>query len=322
MSKCDSCKKNITKSSPGLECSKCERIVHLNPKCTGLTNKQIAALKAAPSLEWTCPECHQESPRRNSSIIIPEDEDDEEDAPVQINAKSLLSNITKEVEKAIKNEMAQLSESLQFHSDKLDEAMESMEAFKQTIKALERKNAELINKNNNMETRIGVIEQRMHELEQEKLTRYVEVANVPPQKNEDVRLLVDNIALKLNQPKEDIKSARRLHGWKQQSANILVELKDEERQENWIAVAKSTKPTVSDILPSEETNKTIVYVREAMTTHQKQLFWNTKQELKVNQNFKYVWFKKGMVKARKEDGDKVHILRNLSDVRRLAINQE
>lgn len=322
MSKCDICKKNITKTTPGLECSKCERIVHLNPKCTGLTNKQIVALKAASSLEWTCHECQQESPRRNSSIIIPEDDGEEDDTPVQINAKSLLSNITKEVEKAIKSEMAQLSDSLQFHSDKLDEAMESMEAFKQTIKALERKNTELMNKNNNLETRVGVLEQRLQEIEQEKLSNYVEIANVPTQNNEDVKLLVDSIALKLNQPKEQIKSARRLHGWKEQSANILVELKDEDVQENWITAAKSVKPTVSDVLPSEKNNINVVYVREAMTKHHKQLFWNAKQELKINHHFKYVWFKRGLVKARKEDGGKVSILRNMNDIHGLTISKQ
>ncbi|CAH2071257.1 unnamed protein product, partial [Iphiclides podalirius] len=314
MSKCDNCKKSITKSSLGLECSKCERIVHLNTKCTGLSNKQIAALKAAPSLEWTCLDCQQENPRRNSSIITPDDDDEEEDTSVQINAKKLLSNITKEVEKAIKSEMTQLSDSLQFHSAKLDEAVECIEAFKKTIKALERKNTELTYKNNNLETRIGALEQRLHEIEQDKLAKFVEIAYVPTLKNEDVKSVVETIALKINQPKENIKSARRLQGKKDQTASILVELIDENIQENWITLAKSIKPTIGDIIPTEKNNKSIVYVREAMTKLNKQLLWNAKRELKVGQNYKYVWFKKGLVKARKNDGEKIHTLRSINDI--------
>ncbi|KAJ8716293.1 hypothetical protein PYW08_001874 [Mythimna loreyi] len=322
MSKCDNCKKSITKASPGLECSKCERIVHLNPKCTGLTNKQIAALKAASSLEWTCNECQQESPRRNSSIITPYDDDEDDETPVQINAKKLLTNISKEVEKAIKREMTQVSDSLQFHSAKLDEAVECIESFKKTIKALERRNMELINKNNNLETRVGALEQRLQEMEQEKLGRFVEIANVPKQKDENVKLLVNKIALHLKQSTEDIKSARRLYGRNDQSTNILVELNDEKIPGNWINAAKNIKPTVVQVLSNELNNNNTIYVREAMTKHHKHLFWNAKQELKVNHNYKYVWFKQGLVKARKDDGDKICTLRSMNDIHQLINNQD
>ncbi|XP_069355660.1 FK506-binding protein 15-like isoform X2 [Maniola hyperantus] len=288
MSKCDLCKKSITKSMPGVECSKCERIVHLNTRCSGLSNKQIAALKAASSLEWTCLECQRDTPRRNSSVIIPEDDEEEDETPVQINAKKLLSNITKEVEKAIKNEMRELNESLQFHSAKLDEVVECIDAFKQTIKALERKNVELTNKNNNLETRVGALEQRLQEIEQEKLTKYIEIANVPYQSTEVVSKLVEKVALMLKQPLEGIKSTRRLQGKGDQPAIIKVELKDEEVQDTWIAAAKKTKTTVADICPSERSNNNIVYIREAMTKTNKTILWEAKQELKSKQNFKYL----------------------------------
>ncbi|XP_045492915.1 uncharacterized protein LOC123696052 [Colias croceus] len=321
MSKCDSCKRNLSKSSPGLECCKCERIVHLNPKCAGLTNKQITALKAAPNLEWTCHECQQELPRR-TSIITPEEDDDESDAPVQIDAKKLLSNISKDVERAIKNEMAQLHESLQFHSAKLDEAMECIEGFKKTIKALERKNTELINKNNNLETRVGALEQRIQEAEQEKLGKYIEISNIPNQTKEDIQLITENIANKLNQAKQDIKSARRLQGRKEQTANILIELIDEEVKEKWMTAARNTKLIVAAVIPNEKTNNNAVYVREAMTKHHKQLFWNAKQELKNNLNYKYVWFKRGLIKARKGDNDKIITLRSIKDIHALTNNKE
>lgn len=314
MSKCDNCKKNISKSLPGVECSKCERVVHLNSKCTGLTVKQIAALKAAPSLEWTCSECQQEIPGRRSSIIIPEEDEDYEDGPIPFDAKKLLGSISKEVERAIKREMTQLNDSLQFHSAKLDEVMECMEVFKKTIKVLERKNAELNNKNNNLETRIGVLEQRLQESEQEKISTCIEIANVPSIGNEETRVIVDNIACILKQPKEEIKSTRRIYARKDQPPNIVVELKHQGCQERWIAAAKSNKITVANIHPTEKTNKNIVYVREAMTKINKQLFWCAKQELKLNQCYKYVWFKKGVIRARKDDGDKAIIIRSMDQI--------
>lgn len=314
MSKCDVCKKTITKSSPGLECSKCERIVHLNNKCTGLTNKQITALKASSSLDWTCQECQLESPRKNASIIIPEEEDDEEDAHVQINTNKFLNNITKEVEKAIRKELRELNESLQFHSAKLDEVVEHIDAFKKTIKVLEKKNTELTNKNNNLETRLGALEQQIQEMEQEKLSKVIEIANVPCQKNEEVNEIVKKVAIKLKLPTEEIKSARRLQGRKDQNTNIKVEFNDEVIKEKWIMAAKNVKTTVSDIYPTDRSNNNIVYIREAMTKLNKQIFWNAKQELKNNQKFKYVWFKKGFVRARKDENEKTYILRTMGDV--------
>ncbi|XP_046969393.1 uncharacterized protein LOC124536818 [Vanessa cardui] len=312
MSKCDACKKNITKTSPGLECSKCERIVHLNNKCTGLTNKQITALKAAPSLEWTCQQCQQESPRRYASIIIPEEEEEDDESPVQINANKFLKNITKEVEKTIKSELRELNDSLQFHSAKLDEVVECIDAFKKTIKNLERKNIELTNKNNNLEIRLGALEQRLQELEQEKLAKFIEIANVPYQKNEEIKEIVEKVAIKLKVPKGGIKSVRRLQGRNDQI--IKVELEDESTQEKWIIAAKGTKTTVSDINPTDKGNNNIVYIREAMTKLNKKIFWNAKQELKINQNFKFVWFKKGYVRARKDENEKTYTLKTMDDL--------
>ncbi|CAK1577889.1 unnamed protein product [Parnassius mnemosyne] len=74
MNKCDCCEKLITKRRPGLECSKCEKIVHASQACTNLSTKQIAALRNADSLEWTCKECQRYTSIRRS-YIIPEEEE-------------------------------------------------------------------------------------------------------------------------------------------------------------------------------------------------------------------------------------------------------
>ncbi|KAL0829214.1 hypothetical protein ABMA28_004045 [Loxostege sticticalis] len=128
--KCDNCNKNITKSKPGLECNRCEKLVHLTNQCTGLTNKQLAALRASENLEWTCQDCQDKTPRR-SSIVIPNDDEGDEDysesPTIQIDVKKLLGDISKEVERAIKKEMKDLTQSLQFQSDKMDELIKNIE---------------------------------------------------------------------------------------------------------------------------------------------------------------------------------------------------
>lgn len=316
--KCDNCSKTITKTAPGVECGKCERIVHLATKCTGLNNKQIAALKAAPSLEWTCLECQAETPRRSSSIIIPDDECEEDEPNVQINANKLLSKISKEVEKALKKEMKELHESLQFNSSKLDDVVQCLDEFKKSIKSLERKNIELTNKNKNLETRVGAMEQRIQELEQEKMISSLEVANVPAESNEQAKQVVNNIAKKINQTLDGIKSTQRLQGKKDQPPKLLVVLQDEETRDRWVAAAKSIKTTVSDIHPTIANNNNSVFIREAMTNYNKHLLWNAKQELKVKNNFKFVWFKRGFVKARKDENEKIYTIRTIDDLQSIT----
>lgn len=155
----------------------------------------------------------------------------------------------------------------------------------------------------------------MQEIEQEKLAKCIEIANIPNQNSEDIDKLVEKVALKLKQPLDKIKNVRRIPGKKDQTTNIKVELQDETCQEKWISAAKIIKITVGDIQPTDRNNSNnVVYIREAMTKNNKTLLWQAKQELKNNLKFKYVWFKKGFVKVRKDDGSKIYTLRTLDDV--------
>ncbi|CAH2103044.1 unnamed protein product [Euphydryas editha] len=214
--------------------------------------------------------------------------------------------------------MTQIEDSLKFHTEKLDEVMECVETFKQTIKNLEKKNAELTSKNNNLETRLGALEQQIQSLEQERLSTFIEIANVPRHDSENVQNIAENLAQKLNVSKSGIKNTRRMRGRGEREGNLLVELREDNIQNEWLAAAKRTPVSVADIHPQEPDNYHPVYIRENMTKLNKQILWLAKQELKSKLNYKYVWFKKDYVKARKDDQGKIHYLRTLNDVRVLA----
>ncbi|XP_052742917.1 ras guanine nucleotide exchange factor P-like [Bicyclus anynana] len=304
MNKCEKCGKNITKRNPGLECAKCEKIVHGNTVCSGLTNKQLAAVRAADNLEWTCTECHNTSIRR-SSFIIPE-EDDEEASPshrhridgsqdVCINVKQLLNDMSKEMEKAIQKEMKECMRSLQYHSEKMDEMIESMEFCKQSIQDLKRKNCELTNKNTNLETRVIALEQRLQETEQQKLGDQIEILNLHDCEEKDTKGVVDSIAKKLCLPYEDIINvnfklprARKDRG--KMPGSILLKMKSENIQQKWIATSKTIKVTVKDIISNanEKSAQETVFLREALTPYNKNLLWNAKNQLK--DTYKFIWF--------------------------------
>lgn len=327
-SKCDNCCKNILKSRPGLQCNRCEKIVHLTNQCSGLTNKQLSAIRLTENLEWTCQECQDSSPKRRS-IIIPDEEEEvessEESHNVRVDIKQILEDISKEMEKTIKKQMREVTQSLQFNSDKMDELIKTIENLQGNISTLQKKNVELTNRNNHLEVRVGALEQRLQDIEQRKLSKYVEVHNLPLRENENLNEVMGTVAKKLNQNTEHIKLAKRLPGRGERPGPVQVELKSEEYQMSWITAAKSKRLEIASsvIVPGALPSKAndTVFICEALTPYNKQLLWNAKQELK--NTFKYIWVKKGIIRVRNEgENQKPCIIRSLEDINKLKATQK
>ncbi|KAI5633723.1 hypothetical protein NE865_09417 [Phthorimaea operculella] len=325
MNKCEKCSKNITKSKPGLECGRCEKIVHLNTQCSGLTAKQQAALRATDNLEWNCQECRDTSIRHNS-IVFPNDEDEDDvlsnvTLTGQPEIKKLLEDISKDlstkVEKSVRREMKSIDQAIQFNSNKLDDVLKKFEVCLESISELKKKNIELTNKNTHLETRVGALEQRIHEIEQRKLSKHIEVFNVPFNEPEDPLKLAGKVATILQQKSEDIKEAKRMPGRKDRTAPIQVKLRSETTQMQWLSAAKSKpdKILVSDVISSASgaTAQVPVYIKEALTPYNKQLLWSAKQELQ--EKYKFIWCKKGVLRVRKEGSEeKPYIIRSMDDI--------
>lgn len=329
MSNCDNCQKLINKRSPGIECKRCGKTVHLNVECSGLTAKQRTALKAANYLQWMCKECQDHSSKRRS-VIIPNDEEDEEEEvsmdvdskrELHINVKQLLKDISKEMEKTIHKELADVTKALEYQSDKMDELTESVEGFKAAIQELKKKNIELQNRNNHLETRIGALEQRMQETEQEKLSKTIEIINVPCDQKEVVSEVIVKIANKLQVTNDEIEEVKRLPSRKEQPGLIVIKFKNETSRLKWMSASKLTKLIAEDIVPKCtemcSTNKSYqsIYIREALTRYNKKLLWQTKQELQ--DIFKFVWCKGGVIRARKEENGQIFIIRHEKDLQKL-----
>lgn len=319
MSKCVKCKKSITNRSPGLECNKCGIQVHAKTDCTGLTNKQLAAVRGAENLEWTCNACAHSSFRK-SSFIVPSDDEEEEDSDnankeLTLDSKRFLARITKEMEKILKKELEETNRSMQFLSDKVEDCLETIEVFKGRIKEMENKNQDLTNKNKFLENRIGALEQRITTMEQSSISRKLEIAGLPETDDENVQEIIKKTATKLNLTTADIESARRSR--KGKSSVICLDMKNEDSKNTWISAAKKIPITSGDIMnnrdPKISTNK--IYIREALTPYIKNLLWKAKQELK--DSYKFVWCKNGKIYARKSDKSELLFIRSESDITRV-----
>ncbi|KAI5630851.1 hypothetical protein NE865_16438 [Phthorimaea operculella] len=300
----------------------CSRIVvHAKTECTGLTAKQIKALRATDNLEWTCNDCKKDGSRRGSFRIHDEEDSEPEEEAVKtpqkvvnVDTEVFMARITKEINKIVKKDITPINTALKFLDDKFEECLENKKYFKQKIRELEKKNSELTNKNNNMELRLAAMEQKITSYEQNKLEEAIEIAGIPHKNDENLAEITKSVANVIGMQSEQARNVTRLPSRSEKTGTILLKMQDKESKSMWLSAARNKKIMLKDVIPTiDETiaNNTL-YVREALTGHLKTLLWKAKQELKPL--FKFVWCRDGVVKARKEEKTKIYNIFTAEDI--------
>ncbi|XP_050667737.1 uncharacterized protein LOC126967318 [Leptidea sinapis] len=319
LTKCDKCKRNITKKVPGLVCSRCNVTVHADPACAKLSNKQLSTLRNSTSIEWSCDDCMKNVARR-SSFITPEDDCEETESVTdhvintQLDTQKLIQDISRELKKTFREEFGSLETSIEFLSDQLCTIEQSLKKQDVKIKELENKNLDLQNRNKNLELRVTVLEQETKSFHQKSLTSTLEIAGLPQTSVKDIGKVIETLATKLNTNVNDIMSSQRLPGPKDRPCTFLVEMKSKAAQRQWIDAGKEKRLTVGGLLPEspKEAAENRVFIREALTKYLKTLLYNTKTQLsKIAQ---FIWCKEGKICVRKGPNSKIYYVRTEKDI--------
>ncbi|CAH1635607.1 unnamed protein product [Spodoptera littoralis] len=323
MTKCDICNKGITSRSPGLECQSCAKTVHASKACSGLTAKQLSALRNADGLDWICEECNRNSPNRKSSFFVPEEEDDEEEVENpsntvgNIDSEKFLKDIIAELKKVLKKELQPIEISVGLCSKRVEELTKTVEAQNKHIQELERKYTHLKNEKTHLELEVSSLKQHVRSIEQQRLDNVIEVTGVPKTENEDLDGIGSKLAETLNVDKSHILNIKRLEGRNERDGNIQLEMKQVEYAQSWVRACKKEEVRLEQIIPAAtvEVSKSKIILRRALTKANKSLLWLAQQKLKPA--YKYVWFQDGKVLLRKEDKDKPIVIRCETDIIRL-----
>lgn len=321
--KCENCKKNITKKSSGLECSRCEKVFHADSVCSKLTKKQLSAVQYSPGIEWSCEECLKNVTRRSSYMIPEDDDDDESGSEFHINSQTLdtrklVQDISRELKKTFREEISHLETSLDFVSDQIRSMEQSISRQDNIIKELERKNLDFQHKNKNLELRVSVLEQEMCTIEQKALESSLEVAGLPSVLSpREIEPLLSSIAVKLNMEVRDVEKTQRLPGPKEKPTTLRVEMKSNSIRDQWIEASKKKCLTLGALLPNvpKEKVEDRVYIRQALTKNLKTILYNTK--LNLSKSFQFIWCKHGKVCVRKTGDSKIYYIYSVEDIKEL-----
>lgn len=318
--KCTKCKKNITKKLPGLECSRCDKIVHADPTCSKLSNKQLNTLRNSTGIEWSCEDCMKNLSRR-SSFLIPDDDGDDDESVTDflknaqpIDTVKLVQDISRELKKTFREEISNLESTLEIFGDQINNMEQSIKKQDSKIKDLDHKNQDLQNRNKNLELRVTVLEQEIKSLEQKTLSSAVEVAGLPETTPQAVDQIIEKVAIKLKLDVSDIQSSQCQPGSKERPGAILLDMKTKVAQRKWVEAGKEKCLTLGALFPdiSKEKAENRVYVREALTKYLKTLLCNAK--FKLGKSHQYIWCKDGKVCVRKTSNSKIYYIRSMEDI--------
>ncbi|CAG5057453.1 unnamed protein product [Parnassius apollo] len=326
MTKCDICNKGIATKVPGLECRSCGKVVHASKACSGLNAKQLSALRNADRLDWTCEECHQNTPNRKSSFIIPEEDDEDNDVAVSdnnsgncmIDTEKFLKDIAAEMKKVLKKELQPIEASVSFCCTKIDDLSKIVEAQNKHIQELEKKYNYLHNEKTYLELEMSSLKQYLRNIEQQRLDNVIEVIGIPKAKDENLVNISLKLAETLNMDRTQVVNITRVEGRNNQDGNIQVQFKHAENVSLWVRASKKEAVVVEQIISEApvEVAKTKVIIRRALTKANKSLLWLAQQKLRPA--YKYVWFQDGKVLLRKDDKSKPEVARSEADIEKLS----
>ncbi|CAG9138016.1 unnamed protein product [Plutella xylostella] len=97
-------------------------------------------------------------------------------------------------------------------------------------------------------------------------------------------------------------------------ANIIVKLRNEAAQEEWIKNRRKIRSNL-DIYPDSSTSP--IYINEDLTKYNRELLWQAKQKVKENL-LKFVWVNKGRILCKTDEQSRTHVVNCSADINNIV----
>lgn len=315
MSSCGVCNKNVSKKSPGLQCSgSCETFFHA--KCVQLRKNELARF-ALPGSFWKCPDCRKDL---DSSTLVIFDESEPLETEQSEDIMSILRALQNDSThlRSLPDKYNDLLESVKFCSDQIT-------TFETTLKEVNKKVSlidKLTNENMTLKNEVKLLDTRIDQLEQYSRSYNVEIQGVPEKENENVYTIVQTIGQSLNCPVEitDIDIAHRVARAAADGTrlpkSIIVRFVTRRKRDALIAAARTAKTAAKTKNLKIDGISNQLYINEHLTKKNKQLLKRTKEVAK-SKNFQFVWVRYGRIFMRRDDKSQMLVIQSEADLQKL-----
>lgn len=300
MAHCDVCSSTLPKEGEYITCSKCDCNLHL--ECASITKKTYRSMGETRRASWKCERCRKEEGEKTDAGF---------------NIEKHFEKFRSEILKGQDELKAEIGKSQDFISYKYDEMFKKLSENNDTVVALNKTVNELMKVIKEKDEIINNLSERVVHLEQYTRNCNIELTSVEEKQNENLELLVVNVAKKLDVQleKNDIEAVHRLPTKRGRIPNIIVQLSSRRKRDEIINNKQKAVIKNKDII--NDGNNDVVYVNENLTVFHKNLLWKAREAGRAK-GYKFILFKFGRVLARLNESTPVIRITRESDLAKLV----
>ncbi|GAB0100294.1 hypothetical protein DMENIID0001_163110 [Sergentomyia squamirostris] len=324
MSYCGVCKSTVQRGTSKISCSRCGGLFHTG--CLKLSQSDFAKT-TTPNPTWCCVQCSVKD-RRNSiggasgGLPTQSDQASRRVVPSQSVAASL-DAFRQAFEKGMKD--------LNGFREDFSGGMADLNEALSIIKDLKMEIVKLKTENESLQTHVCALEARLEDCNRVRELNAIEVSGVPDSEESadpytnaaailssalDLDVSVDSIA-----DCQIIKPMRRTSGPQEgQSGNLwIIRLGTKRLRDGILKAVRSKGKRVGWQFPCKlsDGRDCSVRVRERVTSQARRLYNAAKERARAN-NWKFVWIVNGGVLVKVGEGARVHVIKSISDIDKIA----
>lgn len=296
---CITCQIKINREAAKITCSQCNNMFH--PVCAKLTERDLEFMRVEKK-QWQCQSCSSKSKvnRNNDNCPV---------SPAHTNKSTNAENQNITLE-TLFNEIKHSQQLSMINNKKIDDRITILEKALQKIDQL---SSEI----KYLRLELSKTQRKVVFLEQQQYSNSLDIVGVEVTDSEDLSTIVTNItntALNLDINTSCIDYVFRKKNKDGKPSNI-IQVKFCSRQvRNAILQAKKRMKVTGANCGFSSSRK--IFINESMSFVVRQLYLNAKNT-KIDKNYKHLWFQDGKILMRKDDGGKVWLINDVSDLDKL-----
>lgn len=295
--KCKVCDLTVVTRKAKIQCSSCSLFVH--GSCINMTSDDIDFIVSQNEI-WRCESCqieHRSSLRAESSV---------EGEHV---TNSDIMRALKQIEK-------DLGTSVEACHARIGDLVTTIESQSKLLKEYENKFDLIFQENNQLKSKVKILEERLEDMEQYSRINCLEVNGIPEDKSSSPIDMVKKVGTALGvEIKDEVVDACHYLGAKRDggSRGIIVKFVRRSVKEELLKKRKVKRNLNTNDIGVTQTASSVIYINESLSPSRRKVL-NAARAFRKDYGYTYVWVSNGKVFLRKNQGDKAIVVTSLEQL--------